>query len=298
MRYPPVGQCIYCGIVDVPPGMKRFHDEHIVPLALNGALILPEASCQQCERIINREIENRLLTEEYARFRAKYGLPTRRPRNRKKTVKLPSITGDWIKVPATEYTAPVPLYRFKMARILSGVPPIPNSHAWTMDILGGGDEEVRLQKKYPLWTKAHTFRPRPYQFARFIAKVAYGFAVANLGIDCFEPLANDTILGRSDDYFRFVGSEPREPPPSGWPDGGQHHFSIVIRFVRDNVGLVVVDVKFFADAGTPVYHAVVGEIDLGKPAYFAAWERHRSKDRWQPMIAEPFGLETIRSQRR
>ncbi len=132
--------------------MKRFHDEHIVPLALNGALILSEASCQQCERIINREIENCLLTEEYARFRAKYGLPTRRPRNRKKTVKLPSITGGWIKVPATEYTAPVPLYRFKMARILSGVPPIPNSHAWTMDILGGGDEEVCLQKKFPLWT--------------------------------------------------------------------------------------------------------------------------------------------------
>ena len=30
--------------------------------------------------------------------------------------------------------------------------PIPNSHAWTMDILGGGDEEVCLQKKFPLWT--------------------------------------------------------------------------------------------------------------------------------------------------
>ena len=147
-----------------------------------------------------------------------------------------------------------------------------------MDILGDGDEEVRLQKKYPLWTKEHTFRPQPYQFARFVAKVAYGFAVANLGIDCFKPLANDIILGRSDDYFQFAGSEPREPPPSGWPDGGQHHFSIVVRFVRDNVGLVVVDVKFFANAGTPVYHAVVGEIDLGKLAHFVAWERHRSNE--------------------
>ena len=93
-------------------------------------------------------------------------------------MKLPRITGGWIKVPATEYTAPVPIYRFKTARILSGAPPVPNSHAWTMDILGGGDEEVRLQKKYPLWTKAHTFRPEPYQFARFVAKVTYGFAVS------------------------------------------------------------------------------------------------------------------------
>ena len=281
MRYAPVGQCIYCGIVDLPPGMKRFHDEHIVPLALNGALILPEASCRQCERTINKEIENRLLTEEYARFRAKHGLPTRRPKDRKKTVRLPSINGGWIKVPASEYTAPVPLYQFETARILSGALPVPNSHAWTIAILGGGEEEVRLQKKYPLWTKEHTFRIEPYQFARFVAKVAYGFAVANMGVDCFQPLANDIILGRSDDYFRLVGSEPRDPPPAGWPDGGQHHFSIVVRFVQRSVGLVVVDTKFFGKAETPVYHAVVGEIDLKNSAHLAAWERHRSNDRWQ-----------------
>ena len=160
VRYAPVGQCIYCGILDVPQGMKRFHDEHIVPLALNGALILPEASCRQCERIINMQIENR-LAEEYAYFRTKYGLPTRRPKNRKKTVKLRSITGGWIDVPATEYTAPVPLYRFKMARILSGAPPISNSHAWTMDILGGGDKEVRLQKNIPFGPK-RTFLKRSH----------------------------------------------------------------------------------------------------------------------------------------
>ena len=262
--------------------MNRFHDEHIVPLALNGTLILQEASCRQCEQIINKQIETPLLAEEYARFRAKYGLRTRRPKNRKRTVELASTTGGWIEVPVTEYTAPVPLYRFKTARILSGAPPIPNSHAWTMVILGGGDEEVRLQKKCPLWTKEHILRPQPYQFARFIAKVSYGFAVANLGLDCFEPLANDIILGRSDDYFRFVGSKSRDPPPSGWPSGGAHHFSIVVRFVRNNVALVVVEVKLFAEAGTPVYHAVVGEIDLGKSAHFLAWERHRSNGRWIP----------------
>ena len=77
----------------------------------------------------------------------------------------------------------------------------------------------------------------------------------------------------------------------------QHHFSIAVRFVRDNVGLVVVDVKFFADAGTPVYHAVVGEIDLGNSAHLAAWERHRSNERWQVMVAESSGPDTVRDQR-
>ena len=59
--------------------------------------------------------------------------------------------------------------------------------------------------------------------------------------------------------------------------------------MRDNIGLVVVDVKSSADAGMPVYHAVVGEIDLGNSEHFAAWERHRSNDRWQVMVAEEIG---------
>ena len=278
-RYGPVGRCIYCGTTEPPPGVNRFGDEHIVPLALNGGLVLPEASCRRCERIINREIENRVLSEEWAYFRAKYGLPTRRPKNRMKTVFLECRTGGYIKVPANEYTAPVPLYRFATARILSGSQPIPNSHAWTIAVLSDGDEEVRLQRRYPLWTGKHSFRVEPYRFARFIAKIGYGFAVAEMGSHCFRPLVRDIILGRSDDYFHFVGSAPREPPASGWPRGGKHHFGITIRFVQDGIGLVVVDVKLFAEAGTPVYHAVVGEIDTKNPGHFAALEQYRSAGR-------------------
>ena len=279
-RYAPVGRCIYCGTTHLPPDVRRFGDEHIVPLALNGGLVLPEASCRHCERTINREIENRLLSEEYAHFRAKYGLPTRRPKSRAKTVSLGCRTGGRIKVPANEYTAPVPLYRFATARILSGSQPIPNSQAWTIPaVLSDGDEEVRLQRRYPLWNGEHSIRPEPYQFARFIAKIGYGFAVAEVGLHCFRPLVRGIILGRSDDYFHFVGSAPREPPASGWPRGGKHHFGITIRFVQDSIGLVVVDVKLFAEAGTPVYHAVVGEIDAKNPGHSAALEQYRSVGR-------------------
>ncbi len=139
--------------------------------------------------------------------------------------------------------------------------------------------EMRLQRRYPLWNGAHTIRAEPYRFARFIAKVAYGYAVAEVGLHCFRPLARDIILGRSNDYFHFVGSAPSEPPDSGWPRGGKHHFGITIRFVQDSIGLVVVDIKLFAEAGTPVYHAVVGEIDAKNPGHFAALEQHRSGGR-------------------
>ena len=283
-RYTAVGQCIYCGRSDLPSGVRRFGDEHIVPLALNGGLILPEASCRPCERTINKSIENRLLSEEWAHFRAKYGLPTRRPKRRAKTVSLGCRTGGRIKVPANEYTAPVPLYRFATARILSGLQPIPNSHAWTIPtMLCDGDEETRLQRRYPLWDGKHIFRPEPYRFARFIAKIGYGFAVAEMGLHCFRPLVRGIILGRSHDYFHFVGSAQREPPASGWPRGGRHHFGITIHFLQDGIGLVIVDVKLFAEAGTPVYHTVVGEIDTKHPGHFAALEQYRSTGQLAPL---------------
>ena len=282
-RYTPVGRCIYCGTTHLPTGKRRFGDEHIVPFALNGGLVLPEASCRHCERIINREIENRLLSEEWALFRAKYSLPTRRPKNRAKTVLLGSRTGGHIRVPAIEYTAPVPLYNFDTARILSGAQPIPNTHAWTVSVLSDGDEEERLQKRYPLWNGEHSFRVEPYRFARFIAKIGYAYAVAEVGLHCFRPLVREIILGKSDDYFHLVGSATQGPPPSGWPPGGKHHFAITIRFVQDNIGLVVVDVKLFAEAGTPVYHAVVGEIYAKTPGHFAALEQYRSTGQLVPL---------------
>ena len=278
-RYQTVGQCIYCGTTDLPTGVGRFGDEHIVPLALNGSLILPEASCRSCEKIINREIENQLLSDEWKYFRMKHRLPTRRPRNRPKTVPLRSRTGGPITIPASEYTAPVPLYQFATARILSESQPIPNTHAWTVSMLVDGDEEVRLQRRYPLWNGEHTIIPRPYHFARLVAKIGYSFAVAEMGLNCFRALVRDIILGKSDNYFHFVGSEKREPPASGWPDGGKHYFGITIRFVKDGIGLVVVDIKLFAEADTPVYHAVVGEIDTNDPCHLSSLERHRSAGR-------------------
>ena len=179
-------------------------------------------------------------------------------------------------VPVNEYTAPVALYRFATARILSGLQPIPNSKAWTIDILSDGDEEVRLQRRYPLWNGRHVIIPEPYRFARLIAKIGYGYAVAEVGLHCFRPLVRDIILGRSDDYFHFVGSATIEPPDSGWPSGGKHHFRISFRFVQNNIGLVVVDVKLFAEASTPAYHAVVGEIDAKNPEHLASLEQYQS----------------------
>ena len=268
-RYAPVGRCIYCGTTKPPALAKRFGDEHIVPLALNGGLILPQASCRRCERVINREIEAPLLTGNWAYFRAKHRLPTRRPRRRKKSMVL---HGSRIRIPITEYTAPTLVYQFAPAGVLSGAEPVPNSHAWTVrHVVSNGDEETALQRRYSSWGGRHLIGPvEPYRFARLIAKIAYGFAVAEIGLGCFRSTVGGIILGRSEDYFRLVGSPSREPAS---PKDGKHHFDIQLR-VGISSWLITVSIKLFAGAGFPAYHAVVGEIDTRNPDHAAALRRH------------------------
>ena len=118
---------------------------------------------------------------------------------------------------------------------------------------------------------------------RFVAKIGHGLAVANLGLDCFTPLARDIILGQSDDYFRLVGCDDSLPPPDGeWSKDGQHQFFIHLhcrQVAARLVLLVVVYVKLFGDAGMPLYHVVAGEVDLHDQQQFAAIEKHRAQGR-------------------
>ena len=286
-RYDSVGRCIYCGN---GPDQRDLDDEHIIPLAFNGALVLPESSCRKCAHVINQQVENPVLSQEWERFRAKHKLPTRRSKNRRKYVHLGTRDGGTFRVHATEYTAPVPIYScVACARILTGAERIPNSHAWTISMLGAGDKETRLQRKYPRWNRQHAFKVEPYKFMRFVAKIGYGLAVAELGLDCFTPLAREIILGRSDDYFRLVGCDDSLPPPDGeWSKDGQHQFFIHLHckdVAARLVLFVVVHLKLFGDAGMPLYHVVAGQVDLHDPVQFAAIEKHRAQGRMSALPA-------------
>lgn len=45
-----IGACIYCGSETYNALGGALHDEHIIPEALGGRWLLPQASCQSCER--------------------------------------------------------------------------------------------------------------------------------------------------------------------------------------------------------------------------------------------------------
>jgi hypothetical protein len=53
--FPPVKCCIYCGAQDCKLG-----DEHIIPQALGGNMILPAAACRECERMVGSQLEGHI----------------------------------------------------------------------------------------------------------------------------------------------------------------------------------------------------------------------------------------------
>lgn len=49
-------------------------------------------------------------------------------------------------------------------------------------------------------------------YLRSLAKTAHAYAAATIGLEAFEPLLPDLILGRRDDVETFVGDVPHENP--------------------------------------------------------------------------------------
>ena len=278
--YDPVGQCIYCGAVELPANARCFSDEHIIPLSLGGTLVLRQASCEACQKIINRQIETPVASQEWGRLRAKRDFPTRHKRERalqKRTpVRASATDGSTLRIPLHDHSTPVLLYKFSEARILCGLPRETDSLRWTADVLVSHDEEMAMQRKYPQWNRTHKIRAQPYAFARLLAKIAHGYAVAEYGfskLGAFTPLATAIILGHSDDYFYTVGGSWDILP--GVP-GGDHITDISVRLVSPERALLIVYIRLFSQITTPLHHVVVGEINLRDPQHCRVFEQHRT----------------------
>jgi hypothetical protein len=267
-------RCIYCGTTTLPAGVSRFGDEHIIPLALGGNLILPEACCKICEGIINREIETPVLSQEWGYLRSKRNFPTRKKKKRKTHITLYRHDGSAMSVSVRDYSAPVPVYKFRGPRILTGLPVGFDHLHWTVAMLSSHDDEMAMKQKFPEWNGRHTFKPEPYVFARLLAKIAYGYVAAEWGLEGFDPLGLDLILGRTkDDYFYTVGGTWDIQPPI---PGGDHITDIKLEKINPTKFRITVDVRLFSQVATPSYIVVVGHIDMQNPKHFGTLAKHRA----------------------
>lgn len=246
-------RCIYC--LEDDGHFNQLTREHIIPQKLNGKLILHRASCKACARIINQQIETPLLSDFLKSPRTHLGMPTSRPQE-----KLP--IGRWM-APTSEIPEnmrdvnfrfdqiPVHDHPFRILRPVFLPPSIlwdePASENFTVTKIQAYFDGRPTPPGAPGEQTAEFQKFSPDILLRFIAKIAHGAAVAELGLDAFSPLLPDIILGRNPFISHMVGSAIRRRRPA-------HHLHEITIVLRR--GFIVAVVRLFNLPHS--YIAVVG----------------------------------------
>jgi hypothetical protein len=253
--YAPVGRCIYCG---KPPTS----DEHIIPLGLNGNLILPDASCNDC-RDITKKFEQSCLRGLFGPLRARLNLKTRRPKERPKIFQTPSYYPGGplrsINIPVEKLPLACVGFRFPPPGITRGDVP---SDEWR----DASQVVVRYAKDDPAFSavfhkdgrRVRLARVDPLAFGRMLAKIAHAYVVANEGMDKFDPVLVPLILGTSNVLPYFIGgdSDLPFPPPSG--ETQLHDLRIGKCLIKGDPYLYVT-IRLFAFMEMPRYLVIAGK---------------------------------------
>ncbi|WP_146770313.1 hypothetical protein [Mesorhizobium hawassense] len=238
----------------------KLGDEHIIPEAINGSLVLPQAACGRCEGAISK-FEQYCMKQTLGPLRYALGLKTKRPKDRPETLPLQlKIGGEWVTrdvpVELAPFTLLLPI--FHPPEILYEREPSRtniNTESFKFVNMSAGDPSA-------LFARFGATEGRSYQgsligerFALLLAKIAHGFATAERDdIDHFNPVLADTIL-----------REPSAPPlpyliggsPKLLPASQEIHEIGLARGVTKFGVTWIVPIRLFGEFGAPSYQVVV-----------------------------------------
>lgn len=255
-KYAPVGSCIYCNGEFAQPG-EPLSDEHIIPLALGGNLILPKSSCAYCARVTN-EVETKVLRGGLFPSKELLNLPSRsKAGERPENFKLHCINGDEgrsISIPKSDYPAILLLPKFPgpglaefSNRSTVQEPP------WYQVISG---ELATLHSKYGIETFA-TPSISAGPFGRMLAKMGHAFASAELGRDKFVGFLPDHVLNDTGNVLTFLIGNIQLPSQHTAKDQ-IHQLQIVTETVGETTFLCC-HIRLFSNLNAPIYRVVVGQ---------------------------------------
>ena len=246
------GRCIYCGATD---GLQT---EHVIPYALNGDLLLQDASCARCAGITSA-FERSVCRDALLTARAALGLRTRRKKQRPKTFPLTVEVGGKardIQVPAEDQWVPLIFPLFAPPAFLTRQPYRGGISIDGVSVAdrGGGKAIEDLDRRYGEGRWGFRLEYEPVAFARMIAKVAYGFAVGRVGLDEIEDAyVLPAILGERQDVGRWVGCDVGGETLNN--EDGLHEIGLVLRGQ-----MLHVVVRLFAQFGAEEYRVIVGRV--------------------------------------
>jgi hypothetical protein len=254
MTYDSVGRCIYCHATVYSDGEPShpLGDEHIIPRSIGGKLLLPEASCKNCERITSR-LESKCVPL-FDPGRLHLGLRGKKGK-RRTMAPMQSAGGRTLKMPLEDHPGILTMFRFGMPAALLCVNPDDEITGNVVVAPAVSDLNQRikrapggLQFRLGNGVSAETF-------ARMLAKIAHAYATATLGIDGFTPFLPPTIIGEPPYRLaRIVGSGVIEEQKS------KERHEIQLTRMKDLRGadLIMVRIRLFGDRGCPSHYVVAG----------------------------------------
>jgi hypothetical protein len=176
-----IGKCIYCGETGKP-----LQAEHIIPYGLNGPWELLEASCDKCAAITSA-FELTVLKNSLIVPRVALDFPTRRKGQRPKKFNF-AITRNGrkevVEVPMHEHFAVMILPISEFPAYLDGRPyEKGTTMIGAIEVQVGGPPIKELMKRHGTKKLSITVTWYGNCFERMLAKIAYGFSVAYLGLE-------------------------------------------------------------------------------------------------------------------
>lgn len=258
-RYEAANVCIYCGATE------NLHDEHIIPFALGGRWIFPNASCAECGKKTSA-FEGVCARTILGPLRMLFNVQTRRKRERPDKLPLRvkrAAGGPWttIDVPRAQYPFIYPMPYLDTPTVLTGESAdrdkLPGAQRfWIRGAANARGMSAHLETLAQQFGVAELMPMGTFDvpaFSLLLAKIAHAFATAELGPDTFAPFLSDFIKdGDASGLLHYVGGIPKEEPPTST----LHEITFITH--RRAADIVFVGIRVFACLRTPTYFVAVG----------------------------------------
>jgi len=257
-----IGRCIYCG-----KQKEKLTDEHVIPYALGGSVVLKNASCENCRDITSRHEANP-LSKHWAEVRAFLKYPSRKRKFDEETFKLDVVLNNGEETTLSlkreeilgvtqflEYS--LPGFFLKDGLYKSGVTVV------GISTYGFGINIKEFAYKHNIKSFQYNYEYKNNNFECMVARIAYCFAVQCFGPDCFkERLVLPAILGQKDDIGYWFGGDPLGliVPLIGCKQSVNAMSIGIYQKKNSNDRYVIVRLKFFANTNTPEYIVVAGSL--------------------------------------
>jgi hypothetical protein len=259
-HYPRAGRCIYCGAHRYSDDREHLGDEHIIPLALNGDLVLPDAACGICEGKLN-SYEQYCHKLTFGPLRYHLGLATRRPKERPGTLPLEcTIAGQKVMRDVPIDSMPMGLFLplFDLPDILLDKDPVERNIYTTKFVMRQlppyrGDW---LTENKVTSVRSYETGVEGIKFALLIAKIGHAYATAECINDPdYHPVLAELVRKETSPLPLpyLVGGEQEILPATD----NLHEVQILRRRTAKQI-LLVVRIRLFAFLATPTYYAVAG----------------------------------------